>query len=65
MFVTETDSEEEENGDVQIRSFNEESHGRFLFIYQSHDMKRAYRKYAPYLILLDGTYRTTKRVLSL
>ena len=59
-FVTETDSEDEENDNVQIRNFNEESDGRFLFIYQSNDMKRIYRKYAPYLILLDATYRTTK-----
>ena len=37
----------------------------FCFIYQSNDMKRIYRKYAPYLILLDATYRTTKYVLPL
>ena len=59
-FVTEIDSKDEENDDVQIRNFNEESDGRFLFIYQSNDMKRIYRKHAPYLILLDATYRTTK-----
>ena len=28
-------------------------------------MKRTYRKYAPYLILLDATYRTTKYPLPL
>ena len=28
-------------------------------------MKRIYRKYAPYLILLDATYRTTKYALPL
>ena len=33
-FVTETDSEDEENDDAQIRNFNEENNGRFLFIYQ-------------------------------
>ena len=65
MFVTETDSEDEENDDVQIRNFNLESDGRFLFIYQSIGMKRTYRKYGPCLILLDATYRTTKYALSL
>ena len=64
-FVTETDSEDEENDDVQIWNFNEERDERFLFIYQSNDMKRIYRKYAPYLILLDATYRTTKYALPL
>ena len=47
----ETDSEDEENDDVEIQNFNEESDGN-LFIYQSNGMKRIYRKYAPYLILL-------------
>ena len=53
MFVTETDSEDEENDNVSIRNFNLESDGRFLLIYQSIDMKRTYRKYAPYLIQND------------
>ena len=60
-----TDSEDEENDDVQIRNFNEESDGRFLFIYQFSDRMRICRKYAPYLILLDTTYRTTKYALPL
>ena len=61
--VTETDRENEENDDVQIRNFNEENDGRFLFIYQSNDMKRIYRKYTSYLILPDATYRATKYAL--
>ena len=50
---------------MQIRNFNEKNDARFLFIYQSHDMKKIYRKYAPYIILLDATNRTTKYVLPL
>ena len=61
----ETDSEDEENDHAQVRNFNEERDGRFLFIYQYNDMKRIYRKYAPYLILPDATYRTTKYALPL
>ena len=64
-FVSETDSEDEENGYVQIGSFNEENDGKFLFIYQVNDMKRIYRKYAPCLILLDATYKATKYALPL
>ena len=48
-FVSETNNEDEKNDDAQIRNFNEENDGKFLFIYQSYDMKRIYRKYAPYL----------------
>ena len=64
-FVSETNNEDEKNDDAQIRNFNEENDGKFLFIYQSYDMKRIYRKYAPYLILLDATYKARKYVLSL
>ena len=64
-FVTETDSEDEENDDIQIRSINEENDGKFLFIYQYNDVKKTYRKYAPYLLLLNSTYKTTKYVLVL
>ena len=64
-FVTETDSENEENDDIQIRSINEENDGKFLFIYQYNDVKKRYRKYAPYLLLLNSTYKTTKYVLVL
>ena len=64
-FVSETNNEDEKNDDAQIRNFNEENDGKFLFIYQSYDMKRIYRKYAPYLILLDATYNARKYVLSL
>ena len=41
-FVTVTNSDDEENDDVQIPNFNEENDGKFLFIYQSIDMKRIY-----------------------
>ena len=36
-----------------------------IFVYQSPDMKYLYQKYAPYLVLLDATYKTTKYALPL
>ena len=38
---------------------------KFMFVYQSNTMKRFYQKYAPHLILLDATYKTTKYALPL
>ena len=36
-----------------------------MFVYQSHEMRRLYRRCAPILVLLDATYRTTKYSLPL
>ena len=36
-----------------------------MFVYQSDEMQRLYRRYAPTLVLLDATYRTTKYSLPL
>ena len=54
---------------------NEESKGyckpdmvqstKFMFVCQSNTIKRLYQKYAPHLILLDATYKTTKYALPL
>ena len=32
---------------------------KMLFVYQSNEMQRLYRRYAATLVLLDVTYRTT------
>ena len=38
---------------------------KMMFAYQSNKMQRLYRQYAPTLLLLDATYRTTKYSLPL
>ena len=38
---------------------------KMMFVYQSSEMQRLYRRYAPTLLLLDATYRTTKYSLPL
>ena len=50
---------EQSNGD---RSSKEE---KLMFIFQSPNAKRFYRRYAHYAIFLDATYRTTKYALPL
>ena len=41
------------------------TNGKLLFVYQSPNMQRLYRRYASSLIMLDATYRTTKYALPL
>ena len=41
------------------------TNGKLLFVYQSPNMQRLYRRYASSLIMLDATYRTTKNALPL
>ena len=36
---------------------------KMMFLYQSNEMQSLYRRYAPSLLLLDATYRTTKNSL--
>ena len=31
-----------------------------MFVYQSNEMQKLYRRHTPTLLLLDATYRTTK-----
>ena len=38
---------------------------KIMFVYQSSEMQRLYRRYAPTLFLLDATYRTMKYSLPL
>ena len=36
---------------------------KMMFLYQSNEMQSLYRRYAPSLLLLHATYRTTKHSL--
>ena len=66
--------EEDEEGsddddDVQIK-FDKvvntnTTNAKLLFVYQTPNMQRLYRRYASNLIMFDATYRTTKYALPL
>ena len=58
----EIDTEEEEDYDPVPCEISE---NKIMFVYQSDEMQRLYRRYAPTLVLLDATYRTTKYPLTL
>ena len=53
----ERDTEEEEDYDPVPCEISE---NQTMFVYQSDEMQRLYRRYVPTLVLLDATYRTTK-----
>ena len=57
----ENDDEDEEYDPIPIDNCD----GKMMFIYQSPDMKKLYRRYAKTLILLDATYKTSKYALPL
>ena len=44
---------------------NIEVESKLVFVYQSANMQRLYRKYAPHLVLLDATYKVCKYSLPL
>ena len=58
----ERDTEEEEDYDPVPCEISE---NKMMFVYQSDEMQRLYRRYAPTLVLLDATYRTAKYSLPL
>ena len=58
----ERDTEEEEDYDPVPC---ETSENKIMFVYQSDEMQRLYRRYAPTLVLLDATCRATKYSLPL
>ena len=58
----ERDTDEEEDYDPVPCKISE---NKIMFVYQSDEMQRLYRRYAPTLVLLDATYRTTKYLLPL
>ena len=58
----ERDTEEEEDYDPVPCEISE---NKMMFAYQSDEMQRLYRRYAPTMVLLDATYRTAKYSLPL
>ena len=69
--IDQNDPEEDEHDDDESDDefegvpITEDSDGKMLFIYQSEQMKRIYRRYGKDLVLLDATYKTTKYSLPL
>ena len=65
----EDEEDSDDDDDVQIK-FDKvvntnTTNGKLLFVYQSPNMQRLYRRYGSSLIMLDATYRTTKYALPL
>ena len=65
----ENEEDSDDDDDVQIK-FDKvvntnTTNGKLLFVYQSPNMQRLYRRYASSLIMLDATYPTTKYALPL
>ena len=61
----ETERENEDEGDYDPVPCEIVSENKMMFVYQSEEMQRLYRRYGTALILLDATYRTTKYSLPL
>ena len=69
MHSEEDEEDSDDDDDVQIK-FDKvvntnTTNGKLLFVYQSPNMQRLYRRYGSSLIMLDATYRTTKYALPL
>ena len=65
--IDESDSDESDSDEYEDRKHlvgntkqQKQTDGKLVFVYQSPQMKRHYRLYAPSLLLLDATYKTTK-----
>ena len=69
MYSEEDEEDSDDDDSVQIKLDNvfntNTNNGKLLFVYQSLNMQRLYRRYASSLIMLDATYRTTKYALPL
>ena len=71
MYSEEDEEDSDDDDGLQIKFdkvFNTNTtNGKLLFVYQSLNMQRLYRRYTSSLslIMLDVTYRTTKYVLPL
>ena len=68
----ENDSDESDSDECEDRKHlvgntkqQKQTDGKLVFVYQSLQMKRLYRLYAPSLLLLDATYKTTKYTVPL
>ena len=69
MHSEEDEEDSDDDDDVQIK-FDKvvntnTTNGKLLFVYQSPNMQRLYRRYGRSLIMLDATYSTTKYALPL
>ena len=69
MHSEEDEEDSDDDDDVQIK-FDKvvntnTTNGKLLFVYQSPNMQRLYRRYGSSLIMLDATYRATKYALPL
>ena len=69
MYSEEDEEDSDDDDGVKIK-FDKvvntnTTNGKLLFVYQSPNMQRLYRRYASSLIMLDATYRTTKYALPL
>ena len=60
-FADDDNSDDSSDDDFEYANVD----NQLCFIYQSNEMKRLYHRYAPHLILLDATYKTTKYTLPL
>lgn len=65
VVLIEETLEEDHNNSPNTDQTDVKHSSRLLFVYQSKTMMRLYRRYAPHLILLDATYKTTKYALPL
>ena len=63
------ESEKSESSETELeKSIKKETYntkGKLIFVYQLPDIKHLDQKYAPHLMLLDATYKTTKYTLPL
>ena len=70
--IDESDSDESDSDEYEDRKHlvgntkqQKQTDGKLVFVYQSLQMKRLYRLYAPSLLLLDATYKTRKYTVPL
>ena len=70
--IDESDSDESDSDEYEDRKHlvgntkqQKQTDGKLVFVYQSPQMKRHYRLYAPSLLLLDATYKTAKYAVPL
>ena len=67
--VEESDSGKSESSETELEKWTKKetynTKRKLIFVYRSPDVKYLYQKYAPHLMLLDATYKTTNYALSL
>ena len=69
VYSEEDEEDSDDDNGVQIKFdkvfITNTTNGKLLFVYQSLNMERLYRRCASSLTMLDATYRTTKYALPL